>query len=283
MESILPIPDGFKNPHRGEASPISVVDVLFTAGDTRAGVQTLAFVLPNDEVVREKKGTKKVLLKNVSRAKYEKILVPIAQALMDEDQVKHVSFDAIFNNTQVHETAQGLGPGKITVMRDGVSTESSVNEELKDLYAPIEEAKADVLGMYLNHFLIEKGLFEEPFRETMYASFLGGFFRSVRFGSGEAHGMANVIQFNYFIEQGAIARNERGLYVYHADRMPKAIEQLANALLMIEARGDYQGAKKFIDRYGAMPTDLKDALDSLAHIPTDIRPVYSVEKQMLNW
>ncbi len=283
MESILPIPDEYKNPHRGDASPISVVDVLFTAGDTRAGVQTLAFVLPNDEVVREKKGSKKVLLKNVSRAKYEKILVPIATALMNKDQVKHVSFEAFFNHTLVHETAHGLGPGKITVIRNGVPTETSVNEELKDLYAPIEEAKADVLGMYLNHFLFKKGMFKEPYKENMYASFLGGFFRSVRFGAGEAHGMANVIQFNYFIEQGAITKNERGRYVYHADKMPRAIEQLAKALLMIEAHGDYQGAKKFIDRYGVMPPDLKAALDSLAHIPTDIRPVYPVEKQMRGW
>jgi hypothetical protein len=283
MESILPIPEEHKNPNRGNESPISVVDVLFTAGDTRAGVQTLAFNLPNDEVVREKKGSKKVLLKNVSHAKYQKILVPIAEALMDENQVKHVSFEAFFNHTLVHETAHGLGPGKITVYRNDVRTETSVNEELKDLYAPIEEAKADVLGMYLNHFLIEKGMFQESFTENMYASFLGGFFRSVRFGAGEAHGMANVIQFNYFIEKGAITKNKRGRYLYHADKMPKAIEQLANALLMIEALGDYQAAKKFIDEYGTMPQDLKASLDSLATIPTDIRPIYPVEKQLLGW
>jgi hypothetical protein len=283
MESILPIPEQHRNPNRGNESPISVVDVLFTAGDTRAGVQTLAFNLPNDEVVREKKGSKKVLLKNVSRAKYQKILVPIAKELMGENQVKHVSFEAFFNHTLVHETAHGLGPGKITVQRNGVSTETSVNEELKDLYATIEEAKADVLGMYLNFFLIEKGMFKERFKENMYASFLGGFFRSVRFGAGEAHGMANVIQFNYFTEKGAIGKNRRGRYVYHADKMPNAIEQLARALLMIEALGDYEAAKNLIDTYGTMPQDLKASLASLAHIPTDIRPIYPVEKHLLSW
>ncbi len=283
MESILPIPEAHRNLERGGESPISVVDVIFTAGDTRAGVQTLAFNLPNDEVVREKKGSKKVLLKNVSRAKYQKILVPIANELMDEDQVKHVSFEAFFNHTLVHETAHGLGPGNITVNRNGVRTETSVNEELKELYSIIEEAKADVLGMYLNRFLIEKGMFPESFKETMYASFLGGFFRSVRFGAGEAHGMANVIQFNYLTAKGAITKNKHGRYIYHGDKMPKAIEQLASTLLMIEALGDYQAAKKLIDRYGVMPQDLEDALASLTHIPTDIRPIYPIEKQLRGW
>jgi hypothetical protein len=283
MESILPIPEAHRNLERGGESPISVVDVIFTAGDTRAGVQTLAFNLPNDEVVREKKGSKKVLLKNVSRAKYQKILLPIAKELMAENQVKHVSFEAFFNHTLVHETAHGLGPGNITVNRNGVLTDTSVNEELKDLYSIIEEAKADVLGMHLNHFLIKKGMFQESFKETMYASFLGGFFRSVRFGAGEAHGMANVIQFNYLTAKGAVTKNNHGRYVYHGEKMPKAIEQLASTLLMIEALGDYQAAKTLIDTYGVMPQDLKDALASLTHIPTDIRPIYPIEKQLLGW
>jgi hypothetical protein len=126
-------------------------------------------------------------------------------------------------------------------------------------------------------------MFPEPFKETMYASFLGGFFRSVRFGAGEAHGMANVIQFNYLTAKGAITKNKRDRYIYHGDKMPKAIEQLASTLLMIEALGDYQAAKKLIDRYGVMPQDLKDSLASLTHIPTDIRPIYPIEKQLLGW
>ena len=282
MEMYLPIPDEHKNPNRGAESPISVVDVLFTAGDTRAGVQTLAFNLPNDEVVREQKGSKKVMLKNVAHAKYDKILLPIAQTLMREDQYKNVSFEAFFNHTLVHETAHGLGPGKIKVKREGKLVETSVNQELKDLYPTIEEAKADTLGLYLNYFLIEKGHHPQSFTENMYASFLGGFFRSVRFGVNEAHGKANVLQFNYLIEKDAV-RYEDGKYIYVAENMPGAVKGLSTELLMLEATGDYEAAKKFVDKYGSVPEELAEALTRLNDIPTDIRPSYPIETQMASW
>ncbi len=282
MEAYLPIPDEHKNLNRGSESPISVVDVLYTGGDTRAGVQTLAFNLPNDEVVREKKGSKKVMLKNVAHAKYDQILLPIAKKLMREDQVKNVSFKAFFNHTLVHETAHGLGPGKIKVEKDGKKVETTVNAELKTLYPVVEEAKADVLGMYLNYMLIEKGLHPESFMEETYASFLGGFFRSVRFGANEAHGKANVIQYNYLLEKGAV-KVDSGKYIYVAEKMQEAIKSLAHDLLMIEAEGSYDKAKAFVDKYGVMPDDLKKTLASLSDIPTDIRPTYPVEKQMAGW
>ena len=283
MEKFLPIPDEHKNLDRGSESPISVVDVLFTAGDTRAGVQTLAFNLPNDEVVREKKGSKKVMLKNVAHAKYEQILVPIVRRLIDDEQVGNVSFKAFFNHTLVHETAHGLGPGRITIEKDSRKVETSVNAELKELYPVIEEAKADTLGMYLNYMLIDKGMHTEEFMQNVYASFLGGFFRSVRFGANEAHGKANVIQFNYLAGKGAIVRGDNGKYAYVADRMPEAVKALAHDLLMIEAQGDYDGARAFVEKYGEMPTEMKEALDSLSDIPTDIRPSYLIEKQMASW
>jgi len=283
MEAYLPIPDEHKNPNRGAESPISVVDVLYTAGDTRAGVQTLAFNLPNDEVVREKKGSKKVMLKNVAHAKYDKILIPIAERLIAEEQVKNVSFEAFFNHTLVHETAHGLGPGKIKVEKDGKKVETSVNAELQDLYPVIEEAKADTLGMFLNYLLVEEGMHPAEFMENVYASFLGGFFRSVRFGASEAHGKANVIQFNYLAEKGAVVRGNDGKYAYVAEKMPEAVKALAHDLLMIEALGDYDGAKAFVDKYGEMPAEMKRALEGLADIPTDIRPSYPIEEQMTAW
>ena len=283
MEKFLPIPDEHKNLERGSESPISVVDVLFTAGDARAGVQTLAFNLPNDEVVREKKGSKKVMLKNVANAKYEQILVPIARRLIDDEQVENVSFKAFFNHTLVHEIAHGLGPGNITIEKDGRKVETSVNAELKELYPVIEEAKADTLGMYFNYMLIDKGMHTAEFMQSVYASFLGGFFRSVRFGANEAHGRANLIQFNYLTGKGAIVRGDNGKYTYVEDRMPEAVKALAYDLLMIEAQGDYDGAKAFVEKYGEMPTDMKEALDSLSDIPTDIRPSYLIEKQMASW
>jgi hypothetical protein len=283
MEAYLPIPDEHKNLERGAESPISVVDVLFTAGDTRAGVQTLAFNLPNDEVVREQKGSKKVMLKNVAHAKYEQILMPIAKKLINAEQVDKVSFKAFFNHTLVHETAHGLGPGKITVEKDGKKVKTSVNAELKELYPVIEEAKADTLGMFLNYLLIDEGMHPAEFMEHVYASFLGGFFRSVRFGASEAHGKANVIQFNYLTEKGAITRGADGKYAYVAEKMPAAVKSLAHDLLMIEATGDYAGAQAFIDKYGEMPDEMKQALEGLGDIPTDIRPSYPIEKQMAAW
>jgi hypothetical protein len=283
MEAYLPLPDEHKNTNRGSESPISVVDVLFTAGDTRAGVQTLAFNLPNDEVVREKKGSKKVMLKNVAHAKFDGILMPIARKLLRESQLDKVSFDAFFNHTLVHETAHGLGPGKITVERDGKKVRTSVNEELKEQYSVIEEAKADTLGMYLNYLLVEEGLHPAEFVENVYASFLGGFFRSVRFGAGEAHGKANIIQFNFLNERGAVVRDADGRYGYEAEKMRPAVEALARELLMIEALGDYDGARRFIEKYGQMPADLATALAGLTDIPTDIRASYPIEKQIESW
>ncbi len=279
MEAYLPIPDEYKNPNRAAASPISVVDLLFAAGDARAGVQTLAFNLPNDEVVREKKGSKKVMLKNVARAKFQKILIPIAERLMVAEQFRHVTFEAFFNHTLVHETAHGLGPGKIAVEgKNGKPQKTTVNEQLKELYAVIEEAKADVLGMYLNYMLIERGFHAPAFEEEMYASFLAGLFRSVRFGAAEAHGQANVIQFNYLLAHNALKRERTGECRYVAGRMRKALESLAREILMIQAEGDYEGAVKFIETYGKMPGYLERVGKRLESIPVDIKPIYPVEE-----
>jgi hypothetical protein len=283
MEAYLPIDDRYRNAHRGMDSPISVVDLLTNSGYGKVAVQALAFNLPNDEVVREQKGSKKVMLKNVAEAKYEKILVPIAQRLIRADQVPNVSFDAFFNHTLVHETAHGLGPGKITVERDGKKITTSVNEELKELYVAIEEAKADTLGLYLNYLLVEKGMHPPEFMENVYASFLGGFFRSVRFGANSAHGKANMIQFNYLVEKGAVVRDSDGRYGYVSDKMFEAVKSLAHDILMIQAHGDYAAASAFVGKYGQMGTELQSALEMLADVPTDIRPSYPVEEQMRSW
>ncbi|MCU0661341.1 MAG: peptidase [Myxococcota bacterium] len=282
MEQALPIDKKYRNVRRGSDSPLSVVEVLHTSGDTRSGIQTIAFNLPNDEVVREKKGSKKVMLKNVAQAKFNKILLPIAGQMMRQDQVEKVTFEAFFNHTLVHETAHGLGPGRIKMERGGKTIDTTVNDELKELYSTIEEAKADALGMYLNYFLVEKKVFSAEFIENVYASFLGGFFRSVRFGAGEAHGIANIIQFNYLMEKGAIL-DENGKYSYVSEKMKPAVESLSRELLMLEALGDYTGSKAFIDKYGKMPATLADRLAALKGVPTDIRPQYPIEQQMAAW
>jgi hypothetical protein len=274
MEKNLPIPEQHKNFDRGSSSPILVVDLVYSAGDTRAGVQTLAFNLPNDERVREKKGSKKVMLKNISHAKFDKILTPIAKRVLSEQQQGLVTFDAYFNHTLMHEVSHGLGPGFIE--KDGQRI--TVNLLLKELYSTIEEAKADVLGMYNSQFLVDLKVLPESLRQQSLVTFLAGVFRSVRFGIHEAHGRANAVAFNYLLENHAyIYDSEKKKFSVDLDKAPAVVKKLANALLMIEAEGDYAAAKAFIERYGKMRPEMQALLDGLTDVPVDIVPVFEVE------
>ncbi len=276
LENNLPIPDEYKNPNRGSESPISVVDVVYGGGETRAGVQTIAFNLPNDERVRNTKGSKKVMLKNISRAKFDKILMPITEAILDPTQISKVDFDTYFSNTLLHEFAHALGPGDIT-MPDGRKT--TVNLELKDLYSGIEEAKADICGLYSTVFLVKEGFFPKEQEEKSYITFLPGFFRAIRFGIHKAHGRANMIQFNYMKEKGAVVYSEATeKFSVDLEKMPGAMKSLANELLMIQAKGDYEAAKKLIDTYGNMTPEVEKVLAKLTTIPTDIEPIYPFDK-----
>jgi hypothetical protein len=270
LERNLPIPDEHKNFERGTESPIRVVDELFAAGDTKAGVQTLAFNLPNDERVREDKGSKKVMLRNVLRAKYDKILQPIAERVLATDQVDRLSFDAYFKEVLQHELSHGLGPGKITV--DGRETE--VRLELKELYSTLEEAKADVMGIYNILALIERGELPEDLRQTLEPTYTAGLFRSARFGVHEAHGRGVVSQFNYLLEKGALEVDEEGRFRTVSESFPAAIRELLHDMLMLQATGDYEGTVRFLDTYGKASPELLAAIERLADVPVDIRPVY---------
>lgn len=273
LERNLPIPDEHKNFNRGTESPIRVVDAVYTAGDTRAGVQTLAFNLPNDERVREAKGSKKVLLRNTMRAKYDKILLPIAERVLDPAQVGDVAFDAYFNEVLHHELSHGLGPGTIT--RNGKKTE--VRLELKELYSTLEEAKADVMGVYNILALIEKGEMPAALRRTLEPTYVAGLFRSARFGLDEAHGQGVVAQFTYLLEKGALQVDENGRVRAVSEKFPGALRDLLRYMLMLQATGDYEGTKKFLDTYGKPPQAMRDAIARLADVPVDIKPVYKVE------
>ncbi len=278
LEASLPIPDEHKNTSRGAESPVSVVDLVYSAGDTKAGVQTIAFNLPNDEAVRDAKGTKKVMLKNVSRAKFDQILVPIAAQVLDPSQVDYVVFDAYFNNTLMHELSHGLGPGTIK-RSDG--TETTVNRELKDLYPAIEEAKADILGLYCTKILHKEGFFEKGMDTKGYVSFLPGFFRAIRFGASSAHANANMMEFNFFREQGAISLDSQsGKFRVHLDKMPAAVEAMAKELLMIQALGNYDGAAAFIEKYGQSTPEIDTLVATLKDIPVDIEPVFKAEEYL---
>ena len=281
LEERLPIEDRYKNLDRGFESPIRVVDVAYTAGDTRAGVQTIAFNLPNDERVREAKGSKKVMLRNVARAKFERILTPIAQEVLDPALVADVAFDPWFTGVLMHELAHGLGPGFIT-------TESgeriTVNQALKEHYSAIEEAKADVTGVHNLTVLQGDGAYDADFVRRAYVSHLADIFRATRFGANEAHGRANLLQFNWLWEKGAIRHDaETGRFSADADALVEGFRSLATELLTLQAKGDYARAGELLERYGTVRPEMRAALDRLDGVPVDIRPSYTVLEKMQGW
>jgi hypothetical protein len=270
LERNLPIPDEHKNLNRGTESPIRVVDLVLAAGEASAGVQTLAFNLPNDERVREAKGSKKVLLHNVLRAKFDTMMRPIADRVLAPDQAARVSFEAFMTQTLHHELSHGLGPGRITV--DGRQTE--VRLELGNLYSTIEEAKADVMGVYDILALIDKGVIPAELRASLEPTYLAGLFRAARFGLHEAHGQGVVAQFNYLAERGAVEVDGEGRYRVVSEAFPGAIRSLLHELLLLQATGDQEGTARFLDRYGRPDERLVAVIDQLEDVPSDIRPFY---------
>ena len=275
MEIHLPIPDEHKNFERGSESPLAVVNEIYTAGDTKAGIQTIAFNLPNDERVRKIKGSKKVMLKNVSEAKYNKLLKPIAEIVLVPEQLEYVTFNSFFTHSLMHEMSHGIGPGYINV--DGRETE--VKKELQETYSKLEECKADILGMYNNIFMIKKGVFPESFENETWVTALAGIFRSTRFGINEAHGAGNAIIYNFLIEKGGFEFNKETEKVkVNFEKIGPALEELATLVLMIQAKGDYQGAKDFLAKYVVLSPSLKFLQEKLNVLPVDIKPVYEIEK-----
>ncbi len=279
IERHLPNPESHKNFERGSESPMVVVQEVFSAGDTKAGVQTLAFNLPNDERVRQAKGSKKVMLKNIHEAKFEKQLKPIAELILAEDQLPHVTFDAFFNHTLMHEISHGVGPGIIT--KNGRKTE--VKKELRETYSKIEECKADVLGMYNNIFMIEKGVYPESMEREIWITFLAGTFRSIRFGISEAHGAGNAIIYNYLLENGAYVYDEAKQKVsVNFEKIYPVVKDLANKVLLIQGNGDYEAASAFIARYAIETPSMVVLRSKLSAIPVDIKPVFQIEQLLGN-
>jgi hypothetical protein len=271
MERNLPEPEQYKNPNRGSESPIKVVQELYTAGDARRGVQTAAFNLPNDEVVREKKGSKKVLLKNVMDAKFRQSGKPIAMRVLDPSLTGLVSFDAFFNHVLFHELSHGLGPGFLT-QPDGKRVE--VRIPLKELYSTVEECKADVLGVWNLLYAQKHGLVTAFDEKQLFATYAGLMFRSTRFGVGEAHGRGTAIQWNWLRERGAVTPAAGGKYTVDFAKARDAVRDLATELLTIEATGDYARAKTLLDRYGKETPEMTTVNATLKDIPVDITPVF---------
>ncbi|HOT98005.1 MAG TPA: peptidase [bacterium] len=274
LEANLPIPDRYKNFKRGGASPVKVVEEIYSAG--QSGVQTTAFNLPNDERVREAKGSKKVMLKNIAKAKYESCWMPIVQTVLAPKPLTAVSFEAYFNHVLMHEVSHGLGPGMITLSS---GERVDVAKTLKELYSTIEECKADVLGILNMKRLMEKGIFPAEMEYPMYASYLGGMLRSIRFGINEAHGGGVAIQWNYCFDKGAFLQDENGKLTLDETKMLPVLTSLAHELLMFQAIGDYEGAKKFIEMYRKMTPVMQQMVEALKEVPVDIRPSYPVLAQ----
>jgi hypothetical protein len=253
-----------------------VADEIFAAGDTKAGVQTAAFTLPNDERVRAARGTKKVMLRNVSRAKFETVLVGIADSVMLPQDRAALAFDPFFTLILMHELAHGLGPGTIR-LPDG--SETDLHRALKEFSPILEEAKADVLGLWALSQLGRRKAFAPEFVRAAYLSHIPNIVRSVRFGVTDAHGRANVIQFNSFVERGALQFDPgTGRFRVDYGKMTQAPEALARAILTVQGQGSYDGARDLVARYGGMPRDLRTTTGRLTEVPVDIWPRFRAEE-----
>ena len=262
----LPVDEKYKQETPGTNSDLNAYDVIYYAGDCNAGSKTIAINLPNDEEVQLKKGSRRLQLKNSMRAKFDKILIPIADLLIVPGQRKHITFNAFFSNTMFHEVAHGLG------IKNTITGKGRVREALRESASALEEGKADILGLYMVTKLLEQGELNEGTLEDYYITFMAGIFRSVRFGASSAHGKANMIRFNFFKERGAFTRNESGQYTVNLDRMKLAIAELSQEILQLQGNGDYDAARKFSDEMGFVGEILKLDLERVNQrgIPTDI-------------
>ncbi|CUA87745.1 dipeptidyl-peptidase 3 family protein [Pseudidiomarina woesei] len=266
LQRNLPVADAYKAEIPGSGAQLNAYDVVYYAGHSNAGSKTIAINLPNDEEVQLQKGTRRLQLKNAMRAKFDAILVPIADELIVPEQRQHITFDAFFANTMFHEVAHGLG------IKNLVGKEGTVREALKEHASALEEGKADILGLYMVTQLLEAGVITEGVLEDYYTTFLAGIFRSVRFGASSAHGKANMIRFNYFEQAGAFSRNEAGQYSVNMDAMRAAMNSLSEKILTLQGNGDYQGVGELFDTMGNIGPELQADLDRLsaADIPVDI-------------
>ena len=266
LQQSLPVEAKYKKEMPGNESDLGAYDAIYYAGDCNAGSKTIAINLPNDERVHLAKGSRRLQLKNTMRAKFEKILIPIAQQLITEDQMNHVTFDAFFSHTMFHEVAHGLGTIKNTV-----NGKSTAREALKDKYTTLEEGKADILGLYVVDQLKEMGELDADLMDE-YTTFLASIFRSIRFGASSAHGKANLIFFNYFKEKGAFSVSDSGRFSVNTDAMKEAIRSLSNLIITIQGDGSYEKAGELIRSYGVMDETLKSALKKVEEkdIPVDI-------------
>ena len=277
IENHLPIDAKLRNPKLGALAPIVVVNEIFAAGDANHGVQTAAFNLPNDERVTREKGAKRVMLKNVQDAKFEKTLLPISKVVLSPADQKDLSFDAFFTHILVHELMHGLGPHNVTAG----GRQTTVRQQLKEQSSFMEEAKADISGLFAIQHMIDKGTMPKSLEQSLYTTFLASAFRSIRFGISEAHGKGIAVQLNFLLEGGGFVANNDGTFAVDRTKIKDGVRDLTSTIMAIQAAGDYEKAKALGDRLGVVRPAVKAALDKLASVPVDIEPRYTTAAELL--
>ena len=279
IEDNLPIDPRYRNPKLGAAAPVRVVDEILSAGDGNRGIATAAYNLPNDDRVVQRKGSKRVMMRNVQEAKFRNVLLPIARRVLSKSAMVDVNFDSFFTHTVCHELMHGLGPHQITV--DGRDTNPRL--ELKEQFSSIEEAKADVTGLFALQYMMDHaqsmGLAgvlpsDEAAQRQLYTTYLASMFRSLRFGLGDAHGKGMAIQFNYLLDKGAFAEQADGTFALDVEKFKQGVRDLDHDLLTMEAEGDYSAAQKMLNELGVIRPSLKKTFARLEGIPTDIDLVF---------
>jgi hypothetical protein len=277
IENNLPIDPKYRNPTLGALAPIRVVNTVFSSGDANRGVQTAAFNLPNDERVVQEKGSKRVMLKNNQEAKFRMVLQPISKVALAAADQANVSFDAFFTHILMHELMHGLGPHNITL--DGKPT--TVRLALRELSSAMEEAKADVSGLFALQFLVDRGKLDKSFDQTMYTTYLASMFRSIRFGINEAHGRGVVMQLNYFLDNGGVTVSPDGTFAVNAPRIRQNVIDLTRDIMTLQAVGGYDAAKQMIEKLAVIRPEVQTVLDRLTDVPVDIEPRFVTAEQLL--
>jgi hypothetical protein len=276
LENALPMEDRYKNPKIGTLAPIRVVNSVFSSGDGNRGVQSAAYNLPNDERTVAAHGTKRILLRNMEEAKFQKTLLPIARVALPPAAVKDVQFAPFFTQILMHELMHGIGPQKITL--NGRSTTPRL--ELEETYGPIEECKADVVGLWAMARLVDQGLLDKEIGRTMYTTYLASAFRSLRFGIHEAHGKGEAVQVNWLLDAGAYRVERDGRFSVVPDRIRAALESLARELLTIEATGDKARARALLERMAVNRPPTAVVIGRLTGVPVDIAPRYVTAEKL---
>ncbi len=276
LEDRLPESPEWRSRKLGALAPIRVVDVVFSAGEGNCGVQTAAYNLPNDERIVAEKGTKRIMLKNTQAAKFQKVLVPISRVALSAADQANVAFDSFFTHILMHELMHGLGPHNITV----AGRKTTVRQELKDTYSAIEEAKADISGLWALQQLIDKGVIDRGMERTLYSTFLASAFRSIRFGTNDAHGKGQAMQVNDLLDRGAFRVAADGTFSVDSALVKAAVTALTREILTIEAEGSHAKARALLDRLGVVRPEVQRVLDRLNDVPVDIAPRFVTAEEL---